>query len=510
MISQDEKTMKWQEDYKTRMNPVLLTKLLRTAVPVLEHLEWAVEAVEKGTCVTILPLNHQGTNQHGTHQAALISMSADYTGGIAISSLLCGVPIGGVHRSRQSERAVLWLASMQVKYLAPSCGDLIAVCDIDGEQQDQIRRRYDQGRRNLIALEVGFHANGEKVAIAKMTYYLQPPATSVGKGTSTTLVTHGRKTSARLIAGLRGRHAQETQASIQSGVLPCPYSERVAGVHGRLLAEKLSASFPQLGVMVNARTAHLDFVLKKGLREGIKQVVFCGVGLDMRMFRMSGVQTQEEVKYYELDLPPMLSERSRALREFPELPVVDRQMIEIDFLRQDLQDRLLTGSDFKLNRKTLFILEGCSMYFDEQQNRRLLERIGQLVAATQGQLWCDFVSERVVRGRVVPPGVREFFQEMQEMGEEFVFGKDEPETYLQECGFSAVEAITAGRFLSSDDWVMDEYSFVVATAPSPPRRLAVPRDERYARCDSYASTPAIPLLLSEHSSSDPEDRCSPF
>lgn len=53
----------------------------------------------------MLPLNKETTNQHGTHQAALVSLSADYTGGLALATLLRGVPLGGIHRCRNEESA---------------------------------------------------------------------------------------------------------------------------------------------------------------------------------------------------------------------------------------------------------------------------------------------------------------------------------------------------------------------------------------------------------------------
>ncbi|HIK91939.1 MAG TPA: hypothetical protein EYG03_08155 [Planctomycetes bacterium] len=77
----------WEQDYEQRVNPKLMTGLLRSSIPVLEHSDWRIEKVEDGFCQSVLPLNSPTTNQHGTHQAALISLSADYTGGLALESL---------------------------------------------------------------------------------------------------------------------------------------------------------------------------------------------------------------------------------------------------------------------------------------------------------------------------------------------------------------------------------------------------------------------------------------
>lgn len=120
----------WEEDYAERMNPNLMTGLLHDAIPVLKSVNWQVAEVAEGECVSQLPLSYESTNQHGTHQAALISLSADYTGGIALASLLRGVPFAGVHRYVGEESAALWLAAMNVRYLSPSTGHLTGTCKV--------------------------------------------------------------------------------------------------------------------------------------------------------------------------------------------------------------------------------------------------------------------------------------------------------------------------------------------------------------------------------------------
>ena len=94
---QSQSSISWAQDYNTRVNPTLMTRLLHEAIPVLQWTGWRVTEVEEGCCTTELPLNHATTNQHGTHQAALLSLSADYTGGLALATLLRGVPFAGVH-----------------------------------------------------------------------------------------------------------------------------------------------------------------------------------------------------------------------------------------------------------------------------------------------------------------------------------------------------------------------------------------------------------------------------
>ena len=71
MIVQEPNTTSWEADYRDRMNPQLVTRLLRKSVPVLEACDWRLSEVNYGLVKSILPLNQATTNQHGTHQAGV-------------------------------------------------------------------------------------------------------------------------------------------------------------------------------------------------------------------------------------------------------------------------------------------------------------------------------------------------------------------------------------------------------------------------------------------------------
>ena len=83
----DELMQSWPDDRnreRNRRNPHVVSFF----VPILKHLEWKVTDTGRGFPETILPLNIASTNQHITHQAAVFLIAADYTGGIALGTLL--------------------------------------------------------------------------------------------------------------------------------------------------------------------------------------------------------------------------------------------------------------------------------------------------------------------------------------------------------------------------------------------------------------------------------------
>lgn len=446
----------WEQDYENRVNPVLMTGLLRSAIPALKNSNWYIETVEEGFCRSVLPLNTPTTNQHGTHQAALISLSADYTGGLALATLLRGVPLAGVHQCHDDDSASLWLAAMNVKYRCPSSGHLTGECRISPEQSEAIRNRYFAGNRVLATLEVKFHSNEDLVAVAEMKYFAQPTiqlTPAPGSKTHSTLYSHKLKASARIIAGLRTRTSSNPRLKVS-----CPHAQIASGPHGDLLATRLQNVLPQLKDMVLARTQHIDETLNSIV--GLRQVVLLGAGLDMRSQRHAA--EKPEVTFFEIDLPEMIAERRRVIDQLPDNFSAQRELLEADFRSDDLAGLLAEHPRFDPSLPTMFIYEGCSMYFTEEENERVLRMVTSLMQHPSSCLWCDFVTREVVSGRTNNRSIAAFLKGMDELGEAFIFGIEEPAAWFERLGLGMVETTRCGEYLNERDMVFDTYRFVVA------------------------------------------------
>lgn len=446
----------WQDDYDNRINPKLMTNLLQDAIPVLKSVGWRVSEIQEGICVSELPLRYESTNQHGTHQAALISLSADYTGGIALATLLRGVPFAGVHPCNEESSASLWLASMDVRYHNPSTEHLFATCRVPKEMFDTVRNRYFAGKRVLVTLPVTFKTPaGEVVAEAKMKYFVQPSnqlKPTKEKPAISPIFKQKLKASARLIAGLR--------ASSNDPILRVDnaHERHAAGPHGELLAKRLCGILPQLQDVVLARTRHIDQLLE-GI-PGLMQIVLLGVGLDMRPFR--GNHARNRTVFFELDLPEMLEERSRVIALMKDRPMVRRRMVATDFKQNRVGELLRNHPDFDPRVPTAVIYEGCSMYFGREENMEVLSDIASLLEHPESRLWCDMVKTSVVEGRTKIQEIEKFMAGMDQLGESFIFGCDAPEELLVKCGFSSTEITMAQDYLRSRDNSFSTYQFVVA------------------------------------------------
>lgn len=453
MKAEDPSATSWEEHYREFVNPARVTSLLREAVPVLENVAWSLLETREGYARTILPLNRESTNQHGTHQAALIALAADYTGGIAIATLLNGVPILGVHPQTGEDGAALWLVGIKITYRRPSVGDLIASASISADDAARIREKYASGQQAIIPLEICLESEGEHVATATMSYYLrQSKALKPQSPTDrpSPLYQHRIKASARLIAGLRASEEMRMGHPYDD----C-YARLAAGAHGRLLAERFTAILPELREMVVARTCHIDSLISRS--GGLSQLILVGAGLDFRSLR---VRPDLGLHVFELDLPDMLAERARVRNGFSDIPGRCTAVpldLEIDDIGAALRD---AGFDSKM--PTLFIFEGMSMYFEERVNRSILSSICGLMEHPDSVLWCDMVADSVVRNATGYLEVQAFIKGMAKLGEPFVFGLDDPPSFLAGIGYEVVsDDRSSGDPDTRDSPIFDLYRFYV-------------------------------------------------
>ena len=140
--------VQWEEAKRTRYNCETFTSLLREQVPVLDFVKWTVTLVEQGRAASVLPLISPSTNQHCTHQAALLFLAADYTGGMALASLIPRWPIMGVHPVGPAEKSMaLWLVKGEIKFYRPSVGRLEIAAEVEPERHDRVRKRYAREAR---------------------------------------------------------------------------------------------------------------------------------------------------------------------------------------------------------------------------------------------------------------------------------------------------------------------------------------------------------------------------
>ncbi|MFT5584646.1 MAG: methyltransferase (TIGR00027 family) [Cognaticolwellia sp.] len=446
--------------HKSLYEPEQLTRLLVEGVPAAKSAELRYTQLKEGFCESVLPLTLASSNQHGTHQATIIALAGDYTGGAALGTILFGAPLLGFHSVRGSDSACLWLAKFEIEYHLPSSGDLVVRSTVPPDQHDMIRKRFWSGAPTLLPLTVQFFTQAnELVAEGQFVYYLRHSshmAPREPKRKGGVMWQHMLKTSARLIANVRAREMEH-----EAPLYEDPYSRPAAGKHGEILGQRFLSILPQLQDMVSARTRDLDDRLRDALDAGVCQVVVVGVGLDFRPFRLA--LGRSDVRFFELDLPDMLAERERLIAGM-ELPEVQRVGVPVNLLFKSPLQALVERSDFDPNAPVFVSYEGCSMYFEGDDGERILGGLSELVQGhPASRLWLDLISESVACGRADNASEKAFLDGMAKLGEPFVFGADDAGALLADFGLRVLNETRSDAFRPQPDvGVFRHYRFVLA------------------------------------------------
>ena len=175
MVQEQPQTQRWEiswdEDYRLRTSPEVVTRCLRAGVPSLEFVRWRVLETRPGYCKSLLPISFPASNQHGVHQAAIMALAVDYTAGTAVGTILRGFPLIGVHPQTDGDGASVWAVGLSIRYQVPSSGDLVLVSQIPEDQQKRIFRRFLSGSTVLEKIEVSLSSDGLEVATGEMVVF---------------------------------------------------------------------------------------------------------------------------------------------------------------------------------------------------------------------------------------------------------------------------------------------------------------------------------------------------
>lgn len=445
----------WEQDRKERFNLEALTESFHESVPALDFIDWKITVVERGYAETMLPLIPNSSNQYIAHQGPLMLLAAEYTGGLALTSLFHRVPIIGFWPSVDDNAGYMWGAKASIKWLSPSCHNLTCKARIEKDKWEGLAKRFANSNRVVFTVPVKMF-NGEKlVAEADFTYWAQDlnglkrNAFDVEK--IDLLYEHKTKTTAKLIVGLR---ALEQEKPLEERRFDDPYAFMLAGKHGITLARRFSIATPQLQNMIAARTQHLDESVISFAREKERfNVVNIGAGYDSRFWRLN----LENAIIYDLDLPIMLNERKRTF-DYSKKNTI--RNIEIDLEMKTVDQVLLEAPDFDAKLPTFFIWEGGSMYFSDENIDAILASISRLMHQ-DSCIWFDYVSEDLID---CSTGIREaegFITNIRKMGEPFINGFNDVGECAEKYNLAVEQNIHSGALLDIREDIYRHYSFCI-------------------------------------------------
>lgn len=186
---------------------------------------------------------------------------------------------------------------------------------------------------------------------------------------------------------------------------------------------------------VISRTKYIDLEFKKALSEGIEQILIFAAGFDSRSIRFRDISSKARI--FELDVPVTQTAKiNRYMEKGIEIPG-NLVFIPIDFERQSISERLVE-SGFEKEKKSLFLLEGLTMYLQPESVDKTF-RIIRDFASVGSRVIFDHIYSSVIRKENLYEGEKELYQSVSKNNEGFCFGieKGNINEFLARYGFEA-------------------------------------------------------------------------
>jgi methyltransferase (TIGR00027 family) len=220
---------------------------------------------------------------------------------------------------------------------------------------------------------------------------------------------------------------------------PIIRSRRLFGILNRWLYAKGSYEY------VIARTKYIDAAFKQALEEGFDQLVVFGAGFDSRAIRFS--QFNRATTIFEVDAPTTQQEKIKAFKSRKISQPANLVYVPVDFDKERLEEKMLQAG-FKAGRKTLFTVEGVTMYLTAEGIEGTFRFISDS-SAKGSILVFDHIYAGVLRGENRYYGEEGMVESVAKAGEKFLFGLEEGEAaeFLGKFGFSLKECCGVRQLL---------------------------------------------------------------
>lgn len=251
------------------------------------------------------------------------------------------------------------------------------------------------------------------------------------------------------------------------------------------------------------RTRFIDEALARAIAAGATQVVILGAGFDSHAYRFQDLLAQ--VRVFEVDRPVTQALKRQRVNAVLGTPPANLTYVPADFQHETLPE-VLQRHGHDRSQRTFFILEGVTMYLQEEAVRDTLRFIG--VHPPGSSVVFDFVYRAMIDAIAqidiakVPDAQKPFLQRFLDLtkDEPWVFGMpmDGEAAWLRECGLALREAFAIGgddsikRYLTradgrevGKDVIAAAIARMTGGAPQPPSPEALARMRAQQRMMSY-------------------------
>ncbi|MBN2049536.1 MAG: SAM-dependent methyltransferase [Spirochaetales bacterium] len=191
---------------------------------------------------------------------------------------------------------------------------------------------------------------------------------------------------------------------------------------------------------VIARTKYIDDVVERALRQGADQILLFGAGFDSRAVRFGGMNTH--TTFFELDTHNTLNAKMKQFQKrmipWPERTII----IPVDFNVDPLKETILR-SGFDPGKRTLFILEGITMYLETETIDQLFTLLYE-ISGPDSSLVFDYIYAPVLRRENLYYGEKSIYKTVNRAREAWRFGIEPGaiECFVEGFGFHLTEHLT--------------------------------------------------------------------
>ncbi|MEM9730249.1 MAG: SAM-dependent methyltransferase [Myxococcota bacterium] len=246
--------------------------------------------------------------------------------------------------------------------------------------------------------------------------------------------THEISKTAFLVAAYRAR-------ATNSDTTICydPWASRLAGDVGFQLSEWYDGVVPDCELWISLRTRHIDDCIRSAIECGARQVVVLGAGLDTRAARLA----HEGVRFFEVDRPASQAAKRSGLKALDGYPVDAATFVECDFNEHCFIERLVDAG-FDPAVPACFVLEGVLYYLPEDRVRDTLGKIAAFSAPDSCVVFDLFNVDKPTDPNEEPDrfNVAGAKEELDGLGEQILFGVEDPTALLADCGYRYTRSTT--------------------------------------------------------------------
>lgn len=177
---------------------------------------------------------------------------------------------------------------------------------------------------------------------------------------------------------------------------------------------------------VAIRTHFIDEVIDRVVNQGeLRQIVFIAAGMDTRAYRLPW---HADARVFEVDYEDLHDFKQTKLDQLITQAQVDRRTVNAD-LAQDWIPALVEQG-FDKDKPTLWVAEALFFFLTDAQAGHLLETLYK-ASAPGSLLTLDLVNEELITN----PGTQLFLSSLRSLGVPWLFGTNEPESFLSEHGW---------------------------------------------------------------------------